>query len=359
MAVPARGSPTSAAIIAAMARLVPWNRPSSATPPAVFPRKFHRCAREQSPLVRLSLLGQPLAGRPITFQVYDAGVKTQRVFVPDVFSLSRFWQYVVWEFASLWLLLFAVLIAWRRPYVDNNLLLATLLASTAVGISSALLLFAWPWPWPYVALSLIGQSEPISIALWATLASAFARPLSPLRRFALGACYAIVAIWIVFGNGTPDRVPGLAPLLGDATANPTVFIGAPWITTSITAVLAAEAWRSRCLSAEWNGNDQDVPKYQPSTLPLASRSSWEGSNGFKYLQKDPMQPCRGGYAKTQATIVLPLVLTRTGPLNRRIVGGAGVHSYNPTVTTTYSLRRSSSAIQSLKGRMSGRRRLYP
>ena len=168
--------------------------------------------REQSALVRLSLLGQPLAARPITFQVNDAGVMTQRVLVPEVFSLSRFWQYVVWEFASLWFLLFAVLIAWRRPYVDNNLLLATLLASTSVGISSALLLFAWPWPWPYVALSLIGQSEPISIALWATLASAFARPLSPLRRVALGACYGdrrdLDSLWK--RNARPSAGPGAA-----------------------------------------------------------------------------------------------------------------------------------------------------
>jgi hypothetical protein len=273
--------------------------------------------RAQSALVRLSLLGQPLAARPITFRVNDAGVTTQRVLVPGVFSLSRFWQYVVWEFASLWFLLFAVLIAWRRPYVDNNLLLATLLASTAVGISSALLLFAWPWPWPYVALSLIGQSEPISIALWAKLASAFARPLSPLRRAALGACYAIVAIWIVFGNGTPDRVPGLAPLLGMLTLwfDPTVFIGAPWITTSIAAVLAGVACSALAVFAS-RGVERQRAGWLLVPCTILFCAAVLGLVGFHFLNYS--NQLVAGYANSVATIVLPLVLTYVA-LNRRLI----------------------------------------
>ncbi|HTA38335.1 MAG TPA: hypothetical protein VK760_04640, partial [Candidatus Acidoferrales bacterium] len=273
--------------------------------------------REQSTLVRLSFLGQPLAGRPITLQVNDAGVIAQRVLEPGAFSLSRFWQYVVWEFASLWLLLFAVLIAWRRPYVDNNLLLATLLASTAVGISSALLLCAWPWPWPYIVLSLIGQAEPISIALWAALASAFARPLSPLRRFALAACYTIVAIWIVFGNGTPDRVPGLAPLLATLTLwfDPTVFIGPAWITASITAVLAGVACSVLAILASRGVERQRagwllVPctiLFCVEVLGLIGFHFWTYSNTLL-----------AGYANGVSAIVTPLVLTYVA-LNRRLI----------------------------------------
>jgi hypothetical protein len=273
--------------------------------------------REQSALVRLSLLGQPLAGRPITFQVNSAGVTSQRVLEPGWFSLSRFWQYVVWEFASLWLLLFAVLIAWRRPYVDNNLLLATLLACTAIGISSALLLFAWPWPWPYVALSLIGQTEPISIALWAALASAFARPLSPLRRLALAFCYGVVAIWIVFGNGTPDRAPGLAPLLGMLTLwfDPTFFVGPAWTITSITAVLTGVACSVLAMIATRGVERQRAGwLLVPCTILFCAGAMGPISSHFLSYSNT----LEAGYINSLATIVTPLVLTYAA-LNRRLI----------------------------------------
>jgi hypothetical protein len=196
---------------------------------------------DQSVLVRLSLMGQLLAGRPVTLQVRGTNGIAQRVLVPGPFSVSRFWTYVVWEFASLWLLLFAAVIAWRRPYVDNNLLLATVIACAGIAIISSLVFFAWPWSWPYVATALIGQTAALSIALWAALASAFARPLSPLRRAALVLCYVFVGLWVVFGNGTPDRSAGLAPLLGLLTMwfDGTRFIGAAWTATEIAAVVMA------------------------------------------------------------------------------------------------------------------------
>jgi hypothetical protein len=273
--------------------------------------------REQSALVRLSLLGQPLAGRPITFRLNSAGVTSQRVLEPGWFSLSRFWQYVVWEFASLWLLLFAVLIAWRRPYVENNLLLATLLACTAIATSSALLFFAWPWPWPYVALSLIGQTEPISIALWAALASAFARPLSPLRRLALASCYRIVAVWIVFGNGTPDRAPGLAPLLGMLTLwfDPTFFIGPAWILTSITAVLAGVACSALALFAS-RGVERQRAGWLLVPCTILYCAGVMGLIGFHFWTYS--NTLIAGYGNSVATIVTPLVLTYAA-LNRRLI----------------------------------------
>lgn len=197
--------------------------------------------RDQSVLVRLSLMGQLLAGRHVTLRVSGTNGIAQRVLVPGAFSVSRFWTYVVWEFASLWLLLFAAVIAWRRPYVDNNLLLATVIASAGIAIISSLVFFAWPWSWPYVATGLIGQTAPLSLALWAALASAFARPLSRLRRAALALCYVFVGLWVVFGNGTPDRSVGLAPLLGLLTMwfDATRFIGAAWTATELAAIVTA------------------------------------------------------------------------------------------------------------------------
>jgi hypothetical protein len=80
-------------------------------------------ARAHTRLERLSMMGQPQGGRSRTFWVERGSERSKAAVVPSRLNLSRFWNYVVWEFASLWLLLFAALIAWRRPYVDNNLLL--------------------------------------------------------------------------------------------------------------------------------------------------------------------------------------------------------------------------------------------
>ncbi|HZY98278.1 MAG TPA: hypothetical protein VFE36_01760, partial [Candidatus Baltobacteraceae bacterium] len=273
--------------------------------------------REQSVLVRLSLLGQFLADRPVTFRVNSAGASAPRTLVPGRFSVSRFWQYVVWEFGSLWLLLFAALIAWRRPYVDNNLLLSTVLASAALGVSSSLLFFAWPSSWPYVVLALIGQVEAISIALWATLASAFARPVSPARRVALACTYIAVAIWIVFGNGTPDRAPGLAPLLGMLTLwfDPTVFIGPAWIISVTTAILLAVACSVLAIFAS-RGVERQRAAWLLVPCIILFCTGGLTLLAFHFLSYSTI--LEAGYGNSLITIGAPLVLTYAA-LNRRLI----------------------------------------
>jgi hypothetical protein len=76
-------------------------------------------ARAHTRLERLSMMGQPQGGRSRTFWVERGSERSKAAVVPSRLNLSRFWNYVVWEFASLWLLLFAALIAWRRPYVTT------------------------------------------------------------------------------------------------------------------------------------------------------------------------------------------------------------------------------------------------
>lgn len=274
--------------------------------------------REQSVLVRLSLLGQPLAGRPITFRVKSvAGSSSQRVFVPGPYSASRFWQYTVWQLASLWLLLFAALIAWRRPYVDNNLLLSSVLVCAAIGIGASLLFFAWPWPWPYIALALIGQTEAAAIAIWAALASAFARPLSPSRRLALALCYFTVVTWIVVGNGTPDRAPGLLPLLGMLTLwfDPTFFIGPAWTITTAGSVFMGAVCSVLAIRAS-----RGVARQRAAWLlvPCTFLFSVEMVTllSFHFLSYAGTQ--FAGYVNSLTTIATPLVLTYAA-LNRRLI----------------------------------------
>lgn len=273
--------------------------------------------RDQSLLVRLSLLGQPLEGRQIVFPVNSAGVISRRVFVPGPFSLARFWQYAVWDFGSLWLLLFSALIAWRRPYAGNNLLLSTVLACAAIGIGSALIFFAWPWPWPYVALSLIGQTEALAVALWATLASAFARPLSQARRIALTLCYVSVALWIVIGNGTPDRSPGLAPLLGTLTLwfDPTRFIGPAWTITDLIAVLIAATCSALAMLAA-RGEERQRAGWLlvPCTVLFCSATITIVSFHFMSYAAT----LNAGFAYSFVTVAVPLFLTYAA-LNRKLI----------------------------------------
>jgi hypothetical protein len=274
--------------------------------------------REQRVLVRLSLLGQPLAGRPITFRVRSvAGDSSQRIFVPGRFSVSRFWQYSLWQLGSLWLLLFAALIAWRRPYVDNNLLLSSVLVCVAIGVGASSLFFAWPWPGPYVGLALIGQAEALAVAVWATLASAFGRPLSPLRRLALALCYIAVATWVVFGNGTPDRAPGLAPLFGMLTLryDPTFFIGFAWITTTASAVFMGTTCSVLAMLAT-RGVERQRAGWLLVPCTILFIVGMVTLLSFHFLSYSGTQIA--GYVNSLTTVATPLILTYAA-LNRRLI----------------------------------------
>lgn len=197
--------------------------------------------RDHTLAERLAMFGQPMGGRPFPFRITRGETQTEATVVPGRFVVSRFWNYVFWELAAVWLLLFAALIAWRRPYADSNLLLCGVLVCAAIGLSVRSLFFAWPSAWPYIALAVFGQAGPLSLALWAALAGSFAHPLSKARRIALWLCYALVAVTIVVGSGTTDDALGIAPLLGTITLwfDPARFFGAAWTLPNDAAVVSA------------------------------------------------------------------------------------------------------------------------
>jgi hypothetical protein len=273
--------------------------------------------REQTPTIRLALLGQPMAGRPMTVQLHRAGGTSQAAIVPARFVLARYWNYTVWQLASLWLLLFAVLIAWRRPYVDNNLLLATMLACSAIGLSSLTLFFAWPSLWGYVTIALIGQTSPLAIALWAALASAFARPLSRARRLAMVLCYALVAASIVVGSGTPDFTLGLAPLLGTLTLwfDPTIFIGPAWTVVEIAAAFAAAVCSVLAVLATSRAERQRAPWLLMPCIVFFCMETLDVV-AFHFLSYETV--LRMGYFFSITAIVTPMILTYAA-LNRRLI----------------------------------------
>lgn len=273
--------------------------------------------RDHTVIDRLSMMGQPQAGRPLTFSVTRASGTAKAVVVPRAIDLSRFWNYLLWEFASLWLLLFASLIAWRRPFVDNNLLLAAVLASAAIGFGAESLFFGLPWAWGYVALNIVSQALPLSIALWASLASSFGRPLSAARRVALGVCYAFVAITIIVGDGTPDRTVGIAPLVATLTLwfDPTVFLGAAW-TIPVDATVLAGALCSVLAITAARGAERQRAVWLLVPLAVFYFVLESTTVAFHFLDYAGLLVM--GQTYSIVAIVTPLVLTYAA-LNRRLI----------------------------------------
>lgn len=273
--------------------------------------------RASSLLERLSLMGQPQASRPVTLRVERGSARSDVVIVPGPLVFSRFWNLAVWELASLWLLLFAALIAWRRPYVDSNLLLSAVLACTGIGASAEPIFFGVPWVSAYVVLTIASQALPLSIALWAALASRFVRPLSPARRGALVLCYALVAVAIVTGDGTPDLSSGIAPLVATLTLwfDPTLFLGPLWIIPTEAAVLIALLGSAMAIAAA-RGVDRQRAVWL--LVPLAVFYGVRGAStlSFHFLSYSALLVA--GECYSIVAIVTPLVLTYVA-LNRRLI----------------------------------------
>jgi hypothetical protein len=224
--------------------------------------------RSLSLVERFSLMGQPLEGRPLPLSIQRGSSHLTAAVVPNTIDFKRWWGYLLVEVGSLWLLGFAALIAWRRAFVGENLLLATVLALVSIGFISWPGYFAAPWAWPYVLMEIIGLALPLSVAAWATFASGFARPLSTTRRFALWACYAFTAVFLLVGSGATDLTSGIIPLIGTLTLwfDPVFFIGPQWDIASDLAVLSALVCSALAVFAS---RDVDRQRAAWSLFPLA------------------------------------------------------------------------------------------
>lgn len=278
--------------------------------------------RDRTAVQRLSMLGQPLAGVPLRLTLLRAnekGTLVQRsaTIVPTTLNFARFWNYVVWEFANLWMLIFAALIAWRRPYVGNNLLLATVLAFAAVGFSTITLFYAFPWAWAYAAASVTGIAVGVSVVLWAALASTFARPLSASRRIALWSCCAFTAAVVLAGDGTTDRVIGLAPLVGMLTMwfDPTRFYSAALTIPIDMAVLCALA-ASVLAIASARGVERQRAAWVLVPFAIFYLAMESTTVAFHFLSYAMLLTL--GQVYSVAALIAPVILTYAA-LNRRLI----------------------------------------
>ena len=141
---------------------------------------------------RFSLLGAPLNGRPVVLSVHRGSLQKKLTVVPHPRKAT--WDFWLFAFGNLWLLLFAALIAWRRADMPQMRLLSLWLAVFALGGATGEA-FAAPWAWVYVLFNISSAvAGPLSVALLAAFAGCFAQPLSRFRRIAQWLCYTVVAI---------------------------------------------------------------------------------------------------------------------------------------------------------------------
>lgn len=119
---------------------------------------------------RYSLFKVPLNGRPLILAVHRGSQQEKLTVIPQAPRLT--WNFWLATFAALWLLLFAILIAWRGADMPQMRLLSLWIATFV--FTGALLGFAAPWAWVYVLLNVsVSLVAPLSVALLAAFASGF------------------------------------------------------------------------------------------------------------------------------------------------------------------------------------------
>jgi hypothetical protein len=123
---------------------------------------------------RYFLYEVPLNGRALNLSVHSGSLQKELTVVPRAPILT--WNFWLAAFAAFWLLLFAILITWRRADVPQMRLLSLWIA--ALVFTEALMGFAAPWAWAYLFLNI---SESIIASLSVALLVA-ASPDSTMAR---------------------------------------------------------------------------------------------------------------------------------------------------------------------------------
>src|ERR1700730_12195418 len=258
------------------------------------------------------VFGQPLAGQPITLAIQRGGLEKRVTVVPSPLTVNR-WDVWVIPLSAVWLVLFAALIAWRRPYVQGNLLLSTALAGAAAGVLVNENItggtFAAPWTWLYVTLGIGNVAWPVAVAVVPAYASSFAWPLSSTRRYTQLLCYLLVALSVAV---VVADVFGLITLSFDP-----LFLLSPAGTVPVgLAVLTASACCVLAISAS-SGVDRQRAAW--SLVPLAGFIlAWMASGIAQILAPTYAIYTVGSYFSTASFTLTPVVLTYVA-LNRRLI----------------------------------------
>lgn len=131
-------------------------------------------------------------GERIDLPVIRNGAALTIPLVPQKYDFPIDWQ--IANVGLAWLILFAALIAWRRPDSAEARVLALLLIGYNIGLTFQSQ--NWVTPWPALDIALVTLTQPLyyaAFALLATYSLLFARPPSRIRRIAAAAAWCAAA----------------------------------------------------------------------------------------------------------------------------------------------------------------------
>ncbi len=165
-----------------------------------------------------------LAGQPIALRIVRNGAERTLIITPVPYTRIPFWSSSQWLFNwAFWLgsalsLSIAALLMWRRPDSTEVRLLALTLAFINLG-ENLFPINGWLTPWPNldVALNVVAQFIfGAGVALLASYALLFGRPVSLARRLLTALAYASAALSVLIWTGAAQGGPGPGGVLGIA-----------------------------------------------------------------------------------------------------------------------------------------------
>lgn len=162
-----------------------------------------------------------LQGRPISLPIRRNDVATSIALTPTPQTDSATWPTVAWLFwafliGSACSLIVAALLAWRRPDSPEVRTLSLALILVVIG-NDLLPSNGWISPWPVLdaALNVIGQFlSSAGVALLATYALLFGRPVPTARRVITFLTYGVAALSALIWTGAPQLTSGPAGAAG-------------------------------------------------------------------------------------------------------------------------------------------------
>ena len=194
--------------------------------------------RENSPLERFWLLGQPLTGRPVSLTIERGSMRKRVTVTPQTLSPIRRDFVAPVLFGSLWLILFAGVIAWRRSDVRVMRLLCLILIVYGLREATDPRWTSSPSVWIMASLATTHTLGTLVVALWAACAACFGPALSRLRLNATRLCYALVAVSIAIGLAKVYSVLTLQldPSIFGSTVAALPFVAALAVAVACTAL---------------------------------------------------------------------------------------------------------------------------
>lgn len=180
--------------------------------------------RLMTPATRYWERNELLSGRPIRLAIVRNGVERTLTVRPEPYTQIPFWSSSQWLFNwAFWLgsalsVSIAALLMWRRPESAEVRLLALTLVLINLG-ENLFPINGWLTPWPDldVALNVVAQVIfGVGVALLASYALLFGRPVSLARRLLTALAYASAALSVLIWTGAAQGGPGPGGVLGIA-----------------------------------------------------------------------------------------------------------------------------------------------